>query len=50
MSVGLFCEPPVADDEDIETIDETEIESRRELAWSILAIDWCVLKLVVNLL
>ncbi|KNZ56148.1 hypothetical protein VP01_2485g5 [Puccinia sorghi] len=40
ISVGLFREPPIADDEDIETLDETEIESRRELAWSILALDW----------
>ncbi|KAA1088586.1 hypothetical protein PGTUg99_000269 [Puccinia graminis f. sp. tritici] len=40
MSAGLLREPPVSDDEDIKTLDETEIESRRQLAWAILGLDW----------
>ncbi|PLW57158.1 hypothetical protein PCANC_03099 [Puccinia coronata f. sp. avenae] len=40
MSAGLLREPPITDDEDIENLDEFEIESRRGLAWSILALEW----------
>jgi hypothetical protein len=45
MSAGLLREPPITDDEDIENLDEFEIELRRGLAWSILALEWCVLSM-----
>jgi hypothetical protein len=48
MSAGLLREPPVSDDEDIKTLDETEIESRRQLAWAILGLDWCVFSLGIR--
>ncbi|WAR56141.1 hypothetical protein PtB15_6B886 [Puccinia triticina] len=40
MSAGLLREPPITDDEDHETLDATELESRRQLAWAILGLDW----------
>ncbi|KAI7961871.1 hypothetical protein MJO28_002360, partial [Puccinia striiformis f. sp. tritici] len=45
LAAGLFREPPITDDEEIESLDETEIESRRQLSWSILSLDWWVYSL-----
>ncbi|PLW11534.1 hypothetical protein PCASD_22718 [Puccinia coronata f. sp. avenae] len=39
-SAGLLQEPPISDDEELQTLDEIEVESRRQLAWAILALDW----------
>ncbi|KNZ62651.1 hypothetical protein VP01_1241g1 [Puccinia sorghi] len=39
MSAGLYREPPISDDENMETLDEIEVESRRQLAWSILGLE-----------
>jgi hypothetical protein len=45
MSAGLLREPLITNNEDIETLDEFEIKSRRGLAWAILALEWCVLSI-----